>query len=79
MGKLVFGGVLLLVSFFLMIARSSAAGGKSSGLLRVFAAVFSTVGLLFILGALVVVDSRRKGIWTTHPSRGRHTYPEPDA
>ena len=30
-------------------------------------------------GALVVVDSRRKGIWTTHPSRGRHTYPEPDA
>ncbi len=55
MGKLVFGGVLMLVSFFLMIARSSAAVGKSSGLLRVFAAVFSTVGILFILGALVVV------------------------
>lgn len=55
MGKLVFGGVLLLVAFFLMVARSGAAAGKSSGLLRLFALVFSTLGLLFIFGALVVV------------------------
>jgi regulator of protease activity HflC (stomatin/prohibitin superfamily) len=55
MGKLVFGGVLLLVAFFLMVARSGAAGGKSPGLLRLFALVFSTLGTLVILAALIVV------------------------
>jgi len=55
MGKLVFGGVLLLVAFFLMMARSGAAGGKSSGMLRAFASFFSLLGILFMLGALVVV------------------------
>jgi len=55
MGKLVFGGVLFLVAFFLMLARSSASGGKSPGLLRVFSLLFTTLGLIFILAALVVV------------------------
>ena len=55
MGKLVFGGVLLLVAFFLMLARAGASGGKSSGLLRAFALFFGTLSLFFILGALVVV------------------------
>jgi regulator of protease activity HflC (stomatin/prohibitin superfamily) len=56
MGKLVFGVVLLLVAFFLMVARSGAGpGAKSSGLLRAFSLVFSAIGLLFMLGALVVV------------------------
>ncbi len=55
MGKLVFGGVLLLVAFFLMVARSGATGGKSPGLLRLFALVFSTLGALVVLTALIVV------------------------
>jgi regulator of protease activity HflC (stomatin/prohibitin superfamily) len=55
MGKLVFGGVLLLVAFFLMLARSSASGGKSPGLLRIFSLLFTTLGMIFILAALVVV------------------------
>lgn len=55
MGKLVFGGVLLLAAFFLMVARSSAAGGKSSGLLRAFSLVFTALGLVFLLGALIVI------------------------
>lgn len=55
MGKLVFGGVLLLVAFFLLLARAGASGGKSSGLLRAFALFFGTLSLFFILGALVVV------------------------
>ena len=55
MGKLVFGGVLLLVAFFLMVARSGAAGGKSPGLLRLFALAFSTLGAVVVLAALIVV------------------------
>ena len=55
MGKLVFGGVLLLVAFFLLLARAGASGGKSSGLLRAFALFFGTLSLFFILGALVVL------------------------
>ncbi len=55
MGKLIFGGVLLLVAFFMMVARSGAAGAKSSGLLRAFALVFSTLGLLAVVGALIVI------------------------
>jgi len=55
MGKLLFGGVLLLVAFVLMLARSGAAGGKSSGLLRAFALLFTAIGMAFVLAALVVV------------------------
>jgi regulator of protease activity HflC (stomatin/prohibitin superfamily) len=55
MGKLVFGGVLLLVAFFLMLARSGASGGKSPGILRAVSLLFTTLGALFILAALVVV------------------------
>ena len=44
MGKLVFGGVLLLVAFFLMVARSGATGGRSSGMLRAVSLVFATLG-----------------------------------
>lgn len=55
MGKLLFGGVLLVVAFVLMVARSGAAPGKSSGLLRTFALLFLSIGALFVLGALVVV------------------------
>jgi regulator of protease activity HflC (stomatin/prohibitin superfamily) len=55
MGKLLFGGVLLVVAFVLMVARSGAAPGKSSGLLRLFALLFLAIGTLFVLGALVVV------------------------
>jgi regulator of protease activity HflC (stomatin/prohibitin superfamily) len=55
MGKLVFGGVLLLVSFFMMVARSGNTGGRSSGLLRVMSLAFATLGVLVVLGALIVV------------------------
>jgi regulator of protease activity HflC (stomatin/prohibitin superfamily) len=55
MGKLIFGGVLLLVAFFLMVARSGSAGGRSASLLRIFALTFTTLGLVFVLSALVVV------------------------
>ncbi len=56
MGKLIFGSLLLLVAFFLMVARSGAGpGAKSAGLLRAFSLVFSALGLLSLLAALVVV------------------------
>ncbi len=55
MGKLVFGGVLLLVAMLLMLARAGTTPGKSTGMLRIFALLFSTIGTLFVLGALVVV------------------------
>jgi regulator of protease activity HflC (stomatin/prohibitin superfamily) len=54
MGKLVFGGVLLLVAFFLTLARSSASG-RSPTILRGLSLVFASLAALFILGALVVV------------------------
>jgi regulator of protease activity HflC (stomatin/prohibitin superfamily) len=55
MGKLILGGILLLVSFFLMVARASGPPGRSGGLLRAFAMLFSVIGLLAVLAALVVV------------------------
>jgi len=55
MGKLVFGGVLLLVSFFMMVARSGSPGNRSSGLLRAMGLAFGTLGGLIMIGALVVV------------------------
>ena len=55
MGKLVLGGVLLLISFFMMVARSGASAPRASGLLRIFALAFATLALLLVLGALVVV------------------------
>lgn len=55
MGKLIFGGVLLLVAFFMMVARSGTPGSKSSGILRAFSLLFSTLGLLFLVGSLVVI------------------------
>jgi regulator of protease activity HflC (stomatin/prohibitin superfamily) len=55
MGKLVMGGVLLLISFFMMVARSGASAPKASGILRLFALAFSTLGILLMLAALVVV------------------------
>jgi regulator of protease activity HflC (stomatin/prohibitin superfamily) len=55
MAKLVFGGVLLLVAFFMMVARAGSGGGKSSGLLRAFSLAFASIGILFMLGALIVV------------------------
>jgi regulator of protease activity HflC (stomatin/prohibitin superfamily) len=55
MGKLVFGGVLLLVAFFLMLARSGATGGRSPGILRTVSLLFASLGVLIILAALVVV------------------------
>lgn len=56
MGKLIFGGFLLLVSFFLMVARSGATQGRPAGnLLRIFSLMFATAGALIVLAALVVV------------------------
>ena len=57
MGKLIFGGLLLLVAFFLMLARSgsAAAGRPAANLLRVFSLLFATLGAFVILAALVVV------------------------
>lgn len=55
MGKLVFGGVLLVVAFFMMVARSGTPGGRSNGLLRAFALAFSFFGVMLMLAALVVV------------------------
>jgi len=55
MGKLVLGGVLLLISFFMMVARSGASAPRASGLLRLFALAFTTLAALLILAALVVV------------------------
>lgn len=53
MGKLVFGGFLLMVAFFMMIARTP--GTKSAGLLRAFSLGFSLLGAMFLLGSLVVI------------------------
>jgi regulator of protease activity HflC (stomatin/prohibitin superfamily) len=57
MGKLVFGGLLLLVAFFLMLARSSSAsqGRPAGNLLRIFSLMFATLGVFIVLAALVVV------------------------
>ena len=55
MGQLVFGGVLLLVAFFLTLARSAATSGKSAGVLRGVSLLFTTLAVIFILAALVVV------------------------
>ena len=55
MGKLVLGGVLLLISFFMMVARAGAPASRASGLLRAFALGFTTLAILLMLGALVVV------------------------
>ncbi len=57
MGKLIFGGLLLLIAFFLMLARSGSttAGRPVAGLLRIFSLAFATFGILIILAALVVV------------------------
>lgn len=55
MGKLVLGGVLLLISFFMMVARSGASAPRASGLLRLFSLAFATLAVLLVLGALVVV------------------------
>jgi regulator of protease activity HflC (stomatin/prohibitin superfamily) len=55
MGKLVLGVVLLLISFFMMVARSGASAPRASGLLRLFALAFATLAALLVLGALVVV------------------------
>jgi len=55
MGKLVVGIVLILVAFFLMIARAGQPAGRSSGLLRTFSMAFTTLGALLVLAALVVV------------------------
>jgi regulator of protease activity HflC (stomatin/prohibitin superfamily) len=55
MGQLIFGGVLLLIAFFMMIARSATAGRPSGNLLRIFALAFTTFGVILMLAALVVV------------------------
>ena len=55
MGKLILGGVLLFIAFFMMVARAGSSAPRSSGLLRLFALVFTTLAGLLILGALVVV------------------------
>jgi regulator of protease activity HflC (stomatin/prohibitin superfamily) len=57
MGKLIFGGLLLLIAFFLMLARSGSttAGRPVAGMLRIFSLAFATFGILIILAALVVV------------------------
>lgn len=53
MGKLVFGGFLLLVAFFMTIARTP--GSRSAGILRAFSLGFAAFGAMFLLGSLVVV------------------------
>lgn len=55
MGKLVLGGVLLMVAFVLMIARSGSQGPRAPGALRLVSILFTTLGAVFILAALVVV------------------------
>lgn len=58
MGKLVFGGLLLAVAFFMMIARAGLSGTgprPASSLLRLVALALAAVGGLVILAALVVV------------------------
>jgi regulator of protease activity HflC (stomatin/prohibitin superfamily) len=57
MGKLILGGLFLLVAFVMMIARSSLreTGRPAGGLLRTFALLFTSLGAVLILTALVVV------------------------
>jgi len=63
MGKLVFGGVLLFISFFMMVARSGATGSRSPGMLRAMALAFASLGAVIMLGALiVVVDPGQVGV-----------------
>lgn len=55
MGKLIVGSILLLVAFFLMIARAGTPAGRSGGMLRAFATLFSALGLLAMASALIVI------------------------
>ena len=57
MGQLIFGAVLLLIAFFMMIARSGLAttGRPAGNLLRILALAFTTFGVVLMLAAMVVV------------------------
>jgi len=59
MGKLVFGGVLLLAAFFVMVGRASLSGGPGprpvARLLRVIALALALVGALLVVGSTVIV------------------------
>jgi regulator of protease activity HflC (stomatin/prohibitin superfamily) len=58
MGQLVFGSVLIIAAFLMMIARAGLAGSQprpSGNILRTVALLLTSVGGLLILGALVVI------------------------
>jgi len=69
MGKLMLGGALLLVAFFIMVGRAGLASGSSPGarpvgaLLRVMALLFGTVGMLVVIGStVVIIDPGQVGV-----------------
>jgi regulator of protease activity HflC (stomatin/prohibitin superfamily) len=59
MGKLAFGGVLLLAAFFVMVGRAGLASSSGprpvAGLLRAMALILATVGALLVIGSTVVI------------------------
>ena len=59
MGKLVFGGVLLLAAFFVMLGRAGLSSGTGprpvAALLRVVALTLAVVGALLVLGSTIVI------------------------
>jgi regulator of protease activity HflC (stomatin/prohibitin superfamily) len=57
MGKLILGGVLLLIAFSMRLARASLrdATRPAGGLLRTFSYLFSTLAVILVFAALVVV------------------------
>jgi len=59
MGKLVFGGVLLLAAFFVMVGRASLSSGSGprpvAGLLRLVALALALVGALLVVGSTVII------------------------
>lgn len=64
MGKLIFGGVLVLVAILLMIAsRVGGEGNKAGGTLRSLATVFGLVGVLIaVFSTVVVIDAGEVGV-----------------
>ncbi len=63
MGKLVFGGALLVAAFFLMVARAGMAGRPAGGAIRVVALLLATIGAAFVLfSGVVVIEAGQVGV-----------------
>ncbi|MGH7517429.1 MAG: SPFH domain-containing protein [Gemmatimonadales bacterium] len=63
MGKLAFGGVLLVAAFFLMVARAGLAGRPAGRAIRVVALFLATIGVAFLLlSGVAVIEPGQVGV-----------------